>query len=220
RNQILDRGLHQPFSGMGRIYRIRHAGRPLEAPPRVADDDVAGWVRLLAHPNGHWRDMAQRTLVARRPAGAAEAIRQQILTHEDDRVRVHALWTLDGLEALPNDVLAPRLDDPSPYVRATAMRLAEARLDADGQLLEGVIARADDPSLLVRRQALYSLGASSRPAAREAALRLALRDLDAPFMVDALMSGLGGREPEVLASVLSRGDWADESDGRRRLVRA
>ncbi len=220
RNQIVDRGLHRPFSGMGRIYRIRHTARPLSTPPRVSDDDVAGWVRLLAHPNGHWRDMAQRTLVAKRPAGAAEAIRQQILTHDDDRARVHALWTLEGLEALPADVLRASLDDASPYVRATAIRLAETRLDEDDSLLDGVIARAGDASMLVRRQTLYSLGASSQPSAREAALRLTLRDIEAPFMADAFMSGLAGREPDALASLLSRDDWAGETDGRRRLVRA
>ena len=31
RNQIVDRGLQQPFVGMGRIYRIVHEGRPLGA---------------------------------------------------------------------------------------------------------------------------------------------------------------------------------------------
>src|SRR5690606_28794148 len=109
-------------------------------------------------------------------------IRERILTHEDDRARVHALWTLDGLEALPADVLRAGLRDTSPHVRATAVRLAEARLDADGRLLDAVTALADDTSTLVRRQVLFSLGASAQPAARTAALRLALRDLDAPFI--------------------------------------
>ena len=36
RNQIVDRGLHQPFHGMGRIYRIVHEGQPLGTPPAIA----------------------------------------------------------------------------------------------------------------------------------------------------------------------------------------
>lgn len=219
RNQILDRGLHQPFHGMGRIYRIVHEGRPLGTPPAVSPTDIASWVPVLAHPNGHWRDLAQRTLVASRAASVVPAVRALAMTHEDDRVRLHGLWTLEGLGAAGDDVVRARLDDRSAHVRIAALRIAEGRLTR-AALRRAVMARVDDPEVAVRRQVLYTLGADRSPDAERARIRLLRRDIDAPFVVDAFMSGAAGRELHMLETVMRAGTWLEDRESHRALVTA
>jgi hypothetical protein len=57
----------------------------------MLDETPAEW-QHLSHPNGWWRDTAQKLLVLRR--GLSVALRAQF------KVRLppglHALWTLDG----------------------------------------------------------------------------------------------------------------------------
>ncbi len=219
RNQILDRGLHKPFHGMGRIYRIVHDGRPPAAPPSVEPGDVAGWVQLLAHPNGHWRDMAQRLIVASRSQAVVPQVRSLAMSHVDPRVRLHGLWTLDGLDAADDDLVRTRLADRSPHVRIAALRVAERRL-SDDAMRRAVLALADDGDVAVRRQVLYTLGASQAADAADARLRLVRRDIEAPFVVDAFMSGLAGRELETLELIAGSAIWAADRPAHRALVTA
>ena len=66
-------------------------------------------VPVLAHPNGWWRDTAQRLLVERGDASVAPALRRAGRpARRDPRTRLHALWTLDGLGALDAATIAAR----------------------------------------------------------------------------------------------------------------
>ncbi len=219
RNQILDRGLHRPFHGMGRIYRIVHEDRPPAVPPLVGPDDPDGWVPLLAHPNGHWRDMAQRGLVASGSRSVVPPIRVMAMSHVDARVRLHALWTLHGLGAADDDLVRARLADRSPYVRIAALRVAEARL-TDDDVRRAVVAVADDDDVAVRRQVLYTLGAAAAAGVRDVRLRLLRRDVDEPFIVDAFLSGDAGRELETLEFIAESPAWTADRPGHRALVTA
>ena len=219
RNQILARSLHLPFHGMGRIYRIVHEARPLGVAPRVSADDTAGWVPVLAHPNGHWRDMAQRMLVASGAESTVGPVRTMAMSHADARTRLHALWTLDGLGAADDELVRARLEDASPHVRVAALRVAEPRL-SDAAMRRAVLARVDDPEVAVRRQVLHTLGAVSMPETEGARMRLLRRDVEAPFVVDAFMSGLAGREAETLDTMMRSGMWAMDRPAARALVTA
>ena len=219
RNQIVDRGLQQPFRGMGRIYRIVHEGRPLGTPPTIAPGNVAAWVPVLAHPNGHWRDMAQRMLVASRSKSVVPAVRTLAMSHEDARVRLHGLWTLEGLGGADDDLVRARLADTSPHVRIAALRIAEGRLSAPA-MRRAVLALTDDTDVSVRRQVLYTLGASTTTDVDEARMRLLRRDVAAPFVVDAFMSGLAGREWQTLDTVVRSPSWASDRPEHRALVTA
>ena len=64
RDQILSRKLDQP-SGHGRIYRVVHDTTKRDTPPALSKATPAQLVDVLAHPNGWWRDTAQRLLVER-----------------------------------------------------------------------------------------------------------------------------------------------------------
>jgi mono/diheme cytochrome c family protein/glucose/arabinose dehydrogenase len=219
RNQILERNLHQPFYGMGRIYRIVHEGRPRRERPDVAPGDAAGWLAHLGHPNGFWRDVAQRSIVAAGDSSVVAAVRDLALSGPDELARLHALWVLDGLEVAGEDVVRPLLQSGSPQLRMVALRVAETFLRT-GTLLRFALPLMDDPDMAVRRQLLFSLGASDAPEAERAVLTLLHRDGGEPFMVDAALSGLGGREMAFLDRIVQGRHWEAERPGSRELVAA
>src|SRR5690606_21944399 len=86
---------------------------------------VAQLVALLSHPNGWWRDTAQRLIVERGDRSAAPPLRQVATNAGDARARLHALWALEGLDALEEDILVQALGDSSRDVRAAAIRLSD-----------------------------------------------------------------------------------------------
>lgn len=220
RNQILERGLHQPFHGMGRIYRIVSEGRPRGAGPSSPPESPAAWVPFLSHSNGHWRDLAQRGIVSAGDRAVVPPVRTLATTHPDPRTRVHALWTLDGLGAADDGVLRALLRDASPQVRLAALRVAEPRLDADASLRSDVLALTADADVAVRRQLMFTLGATDAPDAHGARLELLRRDVERPFVVDAFVSGLAGREHRVLSDLVEAGGWGADTSGHRQLVTA
>jgi glucose/arabinose dehydrogenase/mono/diheme cytochrome c family protein len=130
REQIEAYDLHQQI-GRGRIYRLRHEKFELGRPPRMLDESPAQWVHHLAHPNGWWRDTAQKLLVLRRDLTVVPALGRLAASHsEDPRPRLHALWTLDGLGALEDKLILGALESTEPQVRIAGLRLADARVSA------------------------------------------------------------------------------------------
>ena len=130
RGQIEELGLaHQ--TGRGRIYRLRHDGFERGAPPRMLDETPAQWVKHLSHPNGWWRDTAQKLLVLRGDRSVVPALEKLAVSDAADaRPRLHALWTLDGLSALDDKLILQAIKSTDPQVRMAGLRLADARLNA------------------------------------------------------------------------------------------
>ena len=85
---------------------------------------------LLSHPNGWRRDTAQRLLVERGDATVAPMLARLAREADEPRTRLHALWTLDGLDAITVAHVETALTDRSPHVRAAGVRIAERWLDA------------------------------------------------------------------------------------------
>ena len=125
-------------------------------------------------------------------------------TANEPRTRLHALWTLEGLGALDAALVTEVLGDPSPHVRAAAVRLSEpmaARARASAAR-RGSVAALDDSSAIVRRQAAASVGELPE-GPRELAIGAVLeRRGDDPVAVDAALSGARGREVVLLDRLL------------------
>src|SRR5690606_31136433 len=96
--------------------------------PRMSEASVAELVGHLSHPNGWWRDKAQQLLVQRGEKSAIPALAKLVATAPDPRTRLHALWTIDGLDRVDPRLVERALEDTDPMVRASAVRLTEDRL--------------------------------------------------------------------------------------------
>ena len=162
------------------------------------------WSARLSHPNGWWRDTAQQLLVQRGDKSVVPALKKLAETAPDPRTRLHALWTLDGLDSLEPATVIKALGDQSRDVRVAAVRLAERFLADAESCRAGGPAQRDSTiaDWAVREQLAASLG-ELPPGPRETALASLLeRHGNDPVVVDAALSGLRGSEAAVLANLL------------------
>jgi mono/diheme cytochrome c family protein len=194
---------------MGRIWRITTAGAPKATRPDLARATASRLVELLASPDAWWRDTAQRLLVERQDAAVVPSLKRVARQSPTSVARLHALWTLDGLHAVDWDTVQAALDDADVDVATVGARLAESHLDSDtARAVRAIDARArwGEPAFL--RQAALSLGAGPPEAVQESLMRLATRHGSLPFMADAIVSSLAGRESPALARLATAGPEA------------
>ena len=204
RDHIVSRKLEQP-NGLGRIYRVVHETTRRDTASTAAQLTGAQLVERLSHPNGWWRDYAQRTLVERADKGVARSLAQLAGTAKDWKTRLHALWTLDGFDAIEPAIVVAALGDQSPEVRAGAIRIAEKWLGQPNSPVQAaVLARLGDREWPVRHQLAASLGVMTGDARDQAMVSLLDRHGDDPITVDAALSGLRGSELAVLERLLQQ----------------
>jgi mono/diheme cytochrome c family protein len=201
RDYIKTRGLEQP-TRLGRIWRIVHDTTRRDRKPALSKATPAELVATLSHPNGWWRDTAQQLLVQRGDRSVVPQLKQLASTAPDWRTRLHALWTMKGLDAMEPAIAEHALADASPYVRASALRLSEPYLGTSS-IAAAVMKLTDDSTWTVRRQLAATIGELPPPARLDAALKMLTAYGSDPVTVDATISGLRGSEGEILARALS-----------------
>ena len=123
-------------TGRGRIYRLRHSGFERGATPRMLEESPAQWVQHLSHPNGWWRDNAQRILVLKQDKSVVGALTEMVKSSDNLLARFHALWTLEGLNAMPVALVREQMKDPNPRMRIQAIRASETLYKAGERSLE------------------------------------------------------------------------------------
>lgn len=215
RRQVEGRALDQPI-GLGRIWRIVPEHAPLRADPSPHDAHDAELVAMLAHEAGWWRDTAQRLLIERRATSQQPAIRELAQSAPDTRARLHALWTLEGLDLLTLADARHAARDPDPPLRAAAARLSE-RWTTDPAAHDLLRALAADPDRDVRIQAVLSMGEAPAPA-RLALLAEASSIADDHRIRTAIAGGLPDLEVPFMRAMLDSGAWSLDSKPAREMV--
>ena len=206
RDQILSRSLEQPLR-RGRIWRVVHQGTRPGPRPSLAHATSRVLIDTLSHPNGWWRDTAQQLLIQRADKAAIGPLQQLAANAPSARTRLHALWTLDGLDALDAASVTQALTNPSRDVRVSALRLSERWLrEGNATMQSAVMALAGDADWAVRGQLAASIGELPR-GTKEAAIAAVLeRNALDPVAMDAALSGLRGSEAAVLEVLLRATD--------------
>ncbi len=202
----------------GRIYRLAPPGFKVPKPPRLGAASVAELVATLENPNSWWRETAQRLLFERRDPAAVAPLRALLTQSTAELARLHALWTLDGLDALRDEDLARGLADRSAGVREHAVRLAAPRLANATGLRAAVFALATDPEIRVRYHVAFAAGGVADDAAVAVALEILKRDAGDRWVRSAALSAPPDQCVRLAAKLLA--DAARPGgEGGREVVR-
>ena len=194
----------------GRIYRIVRAGSASRKVPRMDLLSTVELVAALESPNGWQRDTAQRLLVTAKEQSAVTGLERLVMTSQQPLARLHALCTLDGLNALSPKIVETCLKDVHPGVRRQAVRLSVTASVAP-HLLASLV---DDPDAKVRLQLACTLGDCIDEIAGAALGKLLVNDAD-PFLRAAAMSSLNaGNTGRVVDEVVAK---IDEPAGSRAM---
>ncbi len=224
-------------SDRGRIYRITAEGASAPDWPgalTLADASPQELVQALDNSNIWWRRNAQRILVDRKPDEAVEPLTKVARSGSYPEGRVHALWTLQAMDALGPDLIADALEDESAGVRRNAVKLAELNLlerntsgsggvdlvsleqvnGASGGLIEQLLSMSGDDDPHVKYQVLLTLGYIGGDQAEQVREEMLFTHVESDWMQLAALSA-----PDVQARALyDRGIaqlTGEETEGRR-----
>lgn len=112
--------------GNGRIWRLSYEGMQRNTQkPRMYEESAKELIRHLEHPNGWWRDMAQQTLILNQDKSIVPDLVTMASSSTNELARIHALWTLEGLGELKDDLVRKFCEDKNPKIRMQGLRASE-----------------------------------------------------------------------------------------------
>ena len=176
--------------GRGRIYRLVHDGYKSASKPRMLEETPSRLVRHLDHPNGWWRDNAQKQIIVLGDKSVVPMLKQIVMGNRGNLsakpshlARIHALWTLEGLNSIDKDLLLTAMDDSDAQVRRAAVWISEEFIRSnDQQLLKKLESLTSDPSYDVRSQLLLSLSYNQGSIAQEISRKLISENQDSEMI--------------------------------------
>ncbi len=214
KNEIGMRGLTDPLN-CGRIYRIFPENKKPET--FRLNNDPASWVAALDHHNGWIRDKAQQMLV---DLGKSDVIPQlRVRLQQPGIGRIHAMWALEGLQALTAADLLPLLDVKDPQLFRQALAAAPSVLNAaNAPLLRTSLANAATTEQTAA-MAAYVLPyfAKYDASGAQSILRNIWQQFPNDKMVaDAVISNVKDKEQALLTAITT---WSSDTNliVRRRL---
>ncbi|MFT6181938.1 MAG: mono/diheme cytochrome c family protein/glucose/arabinose dehydrogenase [Akkermansiaceae bacterium] len=212
REHIAHRNL-ESHPRLGRIYRVKYRENPRGPKPQMQGKSERELVEYLSHRNGWWRDTAQQLIV---DSGSVEVVPLlNALAGDQGKPlgQIHALWTLEGLGQVNLIAVMEALGSMDPYVLESAIRLAELLPSDDAK---GLVPRfrelSKNEDLVMQRQLGASLGQIPSREALALLKTVLVRNVEAPFFREAVISGLTGREREF--KELLGDDFGDAKFGK------
>lgn len=198
----------------GRIYRLVPEDFKQPVPVRLGEMSVAQLVPLLGHPNSWHRRTASRLLYERQDRKAIEPLKKLTAKSSSPLGRMHAMYALDGQDALTDEVVLARLEDKHPRVREHAVRVSEKVLADSPAVREKLYTMSGDEDLRVRYQLGFTLGEISGTKATAALAEVAKRDVGDSWVRVAILSSSYGRPGRLYALLAADAEWRNSGGGR------
>ena len=144
----------------GRIYKITSKNKNNRKDNSIVtlDKNDTGQLLQAFFSDNQWMRMtAQRLLVTTGNQSVVSELRQLYENSSEELVRLHSLWTLEGLNTLDNELLLNALGDSSVGIRENALKIMEQRLEESPQLIAAVLKSTEDKHPRVTMQAVLTL---------------------------------------------------------------
>lgn len=172
-------------------------------------------VALLDSPDQWWRLTAQRMLLEKQDPSIVPLLRKAVVESKDGRGRLHALYTLEGLNALDVDVVRKALSDPHAGVREHGVILAERY----PEFLPEIVKLTNDVSPQVAFQATLSLGQFPNKQLVTVMREIIEKNAENSSYRLAVLSSEPGCSPELARLLLQEGTFfAISSAGRLKFI--
>jgi putative membrane-bound dehydrogenase-like protein len=186
-------------SDMGRIYRllpenVNYQGVKVELKKATG----LQLVDYLSHKNGWYRSTAQRLLLERQDKTVVPAVKSLFSNSPDPRTRLHALYVLEGLNALNEEIVKQSLLDSESGVRENGIMLAERY----SKMVKLLIPMVNDPSKRVSFQAALSLGQFEGKNVIAALAEVITQYGQNDWFRSAVLSSEAGSSVEILNSLI------------------
>lgn len=219
RSQVLGRGLGD-FIETGRIYRIVATDTAENEPELLEGLSINTLVGHLSSDNGWTRDTAQRLIVEdERPEQAIAPLKRLVRTGDSALGRLHALWTLEGLEQLDYSTVIEALLGEDSAVRVAALRLSERFVESHADQVVDVYRKldtSDDDEL--RLQLALSLSKLDSSEAFGMLSKIVKYSEDWRLS-EAVAASLNGREKGFLQWACAREDWRELNTLQSQLLK-
>jgi putative heme-binding domain-containing protein len=178
-------------------------------PAKLGDLSSAELVPLFEHPNAWQRETAQRLLIERDDNSVRSLLETMVRQGHRPQAKVHALWTLAGLDLLDAATVMAGLKDPHPRVQEQAVLLSERWLNENAALRERIkeLAAADALDGRLRYQLALSIGGFPADEAIGPLCRLAMSGADDEWTRRAVASSVANQPGALLSAILSLPLW-------------
>jgi putative membrane-bound dehydrogenase-like protein len=209
----------------GRIYRVVPDGFSQGVQPRLGRFSTAELVATLEHANAWHREAAARLLYERQDKAAVPALARLAEQSASPLGRLHALYSLDGLDSLAEPYVVRALDDTDAGVREHAVRLSERIIAAQGlseTLWTRLKERVADVDARVRYQLAYTLGEIKHPDRVHTLFALIKKDMEQPWVHVAVLTSLAEGPGEMFSRLTAASRGSPSSSVRpfmRELLR-
>ncbi len=205
REQTISRKLVQPIN-RGRIWRVVPTGWKEPTHLKLSKATAEELIANLSNPNGWHRDIAQRLLVERDDQSKVHLLVAEALNGESDLGRLHALWTIEGMNQVSPAVLFRVLSDPSPILRITALRLLEPFAKENTSIrikLQEMLTKSTGTSIKESLQIALTASVLDEKASHEIIVRI-LHHYDTSAVIrDAALSSLQDGEFQFLKTLMT-----------------
>ena len=145
----------------GRIWRVFHSGKDgKHIPPPLPDFTAMSTDQLITNlgsKNQTMRIMAGNELVAREDDDTKKSLLSSLKQPSNDFQKVHAMWALSRLNALPIEAIASAITNAEPFVRVHGIKLATSGNKLDETLGTLVQKALEDPDGRVQIAAVQGL---------------------------------------------------------------
>ena len=193
----------QSGSDRGRIYRIVSPHMKRIRPARLGDLTGAELVAQLKSENSWNRETAQRLLWERQDKAVGPFLEALVESSAKPLARLHAMYTLAGLDLLTARKLASVLQDPHPRLREHAIRLTEPHLQRSPELVDALLALHSDEDDRVRFQLAFSLGEAQGESMIAGLALLAGDPRNRGEVHTALLSSVSGHADQLATTLLA-----------------
>lgn len=184
--------------GKGRIYRIVHDDYTPSKTIPLLNKTPEELTQFLGHANAWYRMNAQKLLVIRGERSVIPSLVKMAKNSNNPIQRMHALWTLEGLNSMEEKLILEKLKDEDARVKMTALRLSEPFLEKNNaNILNALSEMKIDTDKSVILQVLLSLRSSKNNDAKKIMRTIAYREFGNDLIARTAREGLKEVPPIV-----------------------